>query len=236
METFKYEIHCHTSEASKCGKMPASELARLYKSLGYTGIIVTDHFFNGNCAIPNDIPWKERLDLFFRGFENAREEGAKIGLDVFCGWEYNYRATEFLTYGLEPEWLYDKPQVMDVGPDEYCALVRNDGGFIVHAHPFRERSYIRYFRLLPYCTDAVEVCNAAHHQFPQFDRRAKDYAASYNLPELAGSDTHFPWQTGYCCVELPERISGTDGFVSLVREKRHRNLRLDGSGNTVGVI
>ena len=236
METYKYEIHCHTSEASKCGRLSAAEIARLYKRLGYTGIIVTDHFFNGNCAVSNDIPWRERLNLFFDGYWNAREEGERIGLDVFCGWEYNYMTTELLTYGLGPEWLCDKPQVMDVGPDEYCDMVKKDGGFVVHAHPFRERSYISYFRLLPRHVDAVEVYNAAHYPYPQFDKRAKDYAASYNLLELAGSDTHFEWKTGYCCVELPERISGTDRFISLVREKRHRNLRLDGSGNIVCVL
>ena len=236
MERYRYEIHCHTSEASKCGRLAAADLVRLYKKIGYTGVIITDHFFNGNCAISNDIPWAQRLDLFFKGYENARAEGDKIGVDVFCGWEYNYQTTEFLTYGLPPEWLYDKPQIIDMEPDEYCRLVHDDGGFVVHAHPFRERAYIRYFRLLPYCTDAVEICNAAHFPYPQFDRRAKDYACSYNLLELAGSDTHFEWKSGYCCVDFPEKIIQIDDFVKMIKEKKHRNLRLDSLGNIVGVL
>ena len=31
---------------------------------GYNGIIVTDHFFNGNTCVPEYLPWKERVDMF----------------------------------------------------------------------------------------------------------------------------------------------------------------------------
>lgn len=47
METqrYLYETHMHTSEASACAGSTGAQMARAYKEAGYTGIIVTDHFF-----------------------------------------------------------------------------------------------------------------------------------------------------------------------------------------------
>lgn len=53
--------HAHTSQVSRCAKIEGKELARYYKSIGYTGLIVTDHFFNGNTIVPADLPWEERM-------------------------------------------------------------------------------------------------------------------------------------------------------------------------------
>ena len=105
---FLYETHMHTCQASACGKCTGKEHARFYKEQGYTGIIMTDHFFGGNTAIDRKLPWEERIDLFWRGYEDAKEEGDRIGLDVFFGLEQNFRFDEYLIlpdarlYGPDP--------------------------------------------------------------------------------------------------------------------------------------
>ena len=43
-----YDTHVHTSEASACAKNTGAEMARAAKAAGYTGIIITDHAWNGN--------------------------------------------------------------------------------------------------------------------------------------------------------------------------------------------
>ena len=53
---FLYETHMHTSQGSACAHSTGEEMARAYHERGYTGIIVTDHFFNGNSAVPKDLP------------------------------------------------------------------------------------------------------------------------------------------------------------------------------------
>ena len=45
---YKYETHLHTSETSACAVSSAGDMVRAYADAGYTGIVVTDHFFNGN--------------------------------------------------------------------------------------------------------------------------------------------------------------------------------------------
>lgn len=44
---FKYETHLHINETSPCGRVTAEEAVRINRKAGYTGLVVTDHYFNG---------------------------------------------------------------------------------------------------------------------------------------------------------------------------------------------
>ncbi|MBQ2823658.1 MAG: histidinol-phosphatase [Oscillospiraceae bacterium] len=186
---YRYEPHMHTFEASGCGRSTGAEMAEMHKAKGYDGIIVTDHFFNGNSAVPYDLPWEEKIDLFCKGYENAKARGDEIGLKVFFGWEFTYAGADFLTYGLDKTWLKKHPEIMDMKIYDYCDFVAECGGFIVHAHPFRQYNYIKKITLIPDNVGAVEIINSSHFDEKMNDR-AKWYAESFNLPVTAGSDSH----------------------------------------------
>ncbi|MBQ7678932.1 MAG: PHP domain-containing protein [Butyrivibrio sp.] len=186
---YAYETHLHTSEASACGMCPGVEMARAHKAAGYTGIIVTDHFVHGNTRIDRRLPWSEWVEGFCSGYEHARAEGDRIGLQVFFGWEACYDGTEFLINGLSKEWLLAHPEIRDCTVEEQFHLVHEGGGLIVHCHPFREASYLNHISLFPLFTDAVEVVNAAHKD-PSYDEQARLYARIHNFPVTAGSDIH----------------------------------------------
>ncbi|MCM1190092.1 MAG: histidinol-phosphatase [bacterium] len=192
-----YETHMHTSEASACGACSGAEMARAYAEAGYTGIIVTDHFFYGNTAVDRSLPWSEWVDRYCLGYEHAKEEGEKLGLQVFFGWESCYRGTEFLVYGLDRQWLLQHPEIRDATVEEQFKLVHEGGGIVVQAHPYREASYISEIRLFPQYSDAVEGINASHSSLvkgagrhPEFNERAIAYAEEHGLPLTAGSDQH----------------------------------------------
>lgn len=189
MGIYRYETHLHTREASACAIVNGKEQARRYKDAGYTGIIVTDHFFNGNTCIPANLPWEKRVDLFCRGFENAKEEGERIGLSVFFGWEAKFGSQEFLIYGLDATWLKEHPEIMSWSIEEQFKNVNEAGGLVVHAHPFRERSYIKEIRLFPDAVHAVETINIGNGN-KDFDEKATKYAKQHNLLMTAGTDSH----------------------------------------------
>lgn len=189
MNLYRYETHLHTSEASGCAVKSAAEQVQTYKELGYTGIIVTDHFFNGNSCVPKDLPWEERIDLFCQGYENAKAEGEQIGLSVFFGWEASFSGTDFLIYGLDKTWLKHHPDILSWSVEEQYRKVHEDGGIVVHAHPYRVRPYIKEIRLFPEYVDAVEVLNVGNRN-KVFDRRALLYARKHKLPVTAGTDAH----------------------------------------------
>ena len=108
---YLYETHMHTTESSFCSITKAKEYVRIYKERGYTGIIITDHLRTSNFEKSSFkyfkplIDWEEKVDFFMEGYRNAEEEGDKIGLDVFLGWEFYAEGSEFLTYGLDEEFL-----------------------------------------------------------------------------------------------------------------------------------
>lgn len=194
---YLYETHLHTKEASACAKSRAVDMVRACKEAGYTGIFVTDHNWYGNTALNRKLPWKDFVENFAKGYENAKTAGDEMGLDVFFGWEAGYNGTEFLIYGLSKEWLLQNPKIKDATVEEQFALVKEAGGMVIHAHPFREEDYIPKVRLFPELVDGVEGINATHscsrsvsHNKKEFDERAVAYAAEHKLPMTAGSDIH----------------------------------------------
>jgi len=189
MRKYLYETHMHTSEVSACASTSGAKQARIYKELGYDGIIVTDHFYNGNTAISRNMPWEKWVNNFTRGYENAKKEGDKIGLSVFFGWEESFQGNDFLVYGLDKEWLLNHPEILEWSIEEHYEQIKAAGGYFVHAHPYREAGYISRIRLFPEHVDAVEVINSSHIN-PKFDRRARAYAANHKLVVTAGSDSH----------------------------------------------
>ena len=158
---YRYETHCHTLYASACSELDAETLVRLYRENGYDGVIVTDHFLNGNTAVDLTKPWRAQIDDFYAGYERAAEAGARAGLKVFFGFEYSYLGTDFLTYGLTREWLKEHPGLLDLGTRAYLALARGCGALCIQAHPYREANYIDHIRLYPSDVDGMETINAA---------------------------------------------------------------------------
>lgn len=197
MRNYIYETHTHTKEASACAVCSAIESVHAHKEYGYTGMILTNHFFYGNTSVDRKLPWSEWVRLFCKPYYIAKAEGEKIGLQVFFGWEAGYHGTEFLIYGLDENWLLCHPQIKDAAISEQYKMVHADGGLVIHPHPFREEDYIPEVRLFPEYVDGVEAYNATHvseksmaHRNPLFDERAREYAEKYHFPMTAGSDTH----------------------------------------------
>ncbi len=223
MSNYKYEMHAHTSEASKCGVASGAEIAGFFHKLGYAGVCITDHFFNGNTAVPSNLPWAERVELFCSGYEHARVEGEKLGIDVFFGWEYAFSHAEFLTYGLDKNWLLSHPELLQLRISEYCSLVHSSGGFIIQAHPFREASYIETILLAPWHVDGVEVLNT--HNSNEENMRASRYAKSYNLCGSAGSDIHRLTQQELAGVALKKRASDIGELTGEIKSGEARIFR-----------
>lgn len=191
MAWYRYETHMHTKEGSACGHVGGVEQARIYKALGYTGIIVTDHFFNGNCAVPWGLPWEERVKRYCAGYRAAKAEGDAIGLQVFFGLETNFSGMEFLLYGLSEEWLQAHPDMLSWSVEKQYEMVHAAGGLVVQAHPFREAGYIKEPIPYPHAVDGIEAYNAANDsRNPLFNQRAAVYAKEKALPMTGGSDAH----------------------------------------------
>ncbi|MBP5288667.1 MAG: PHP domain-containing protein [Clostridia bacterium] len=182
------ETHCHTSAGSACGKISPEEQVDCYKSLGYDTIFITEHFPISIKFGMSDCPYEEQVAKMLSGFQLARARGDRVGLRVLFAFEFGFRGSDTLTYGLDPAFLYDHPEIVGMDPVAFAELAHSKGAFLIHAHPFREASYIKLIRLYPRSVDAVEVFNACRTD--EVNARALQYAVSYGLPFSSGSDNH----------------------------------------------
>ena len=185
---YLYETHLHTKESSSCGVSRGREYIQRYKDLGYTGIIITDHFFNGNTRADRNLPWKKWVQEYCRGYELAKEEGLRRGFDVFFGWEESLDGNDYLIYGLDKEWLLAHPEAAHWTLKEQFDEVTRYGGCVVLAHPFRFVQSMNRISHNGYVS-AVEAANSGNSQIS--DALAWVYAKKLKVTVTAGSDIHY---------------------------------------------
>ena len=188
MKQYLYETHLHTYPVSKCATASVRENLEFYKSLGYTGVFITNHFIDGNINVNRSLPFEQQIEFFFSDYEEGVKIGKEIGISVFCGIESSYRGTDFLIYGLDKAWFLAHPEIMDLKKTQALPLMAEAGALIIQAHPYREASYIDHIRLFPRSVHGVEVYNATQPDF--VNSMAEIYAQNYNLLRFAGSDNH----------------------------------------------
>ncbi len=228
---YLYETHLHTSQSSACAWNSGYEMAQAAHQAGYTGIIVTDHNWGGNTAVNRDLPWPEFVEQFAKGYLDAkRYADAHDDFDVFFGYEAGFCGTEFLIYGITPEWMARHPELKTESIREHHAIIHAAGGTVIHAHPFREEWYIPEIRLFPDCVDGVEGINATHschkstaHHKAAYDEMAVAYANEHSLPMSAGSDIHSTNLFGGG-VAFKRRLTDIQDFCNAIKNNEDRLL------------
>lgn len=216
---YRYDLHVHTKESSACARNTPAEMVDMYKSEGFTGIVLTEHFYHGNTSVPRDLEWTDWTEKFCQSFDHAKEHGDAVGLDVFFGWEYSYSGTDFVTLGLDKAWLIEHPEIRTLRVYDYLNLVHASGGYIIHAHPYREAGYIPCIRLMPPYEDAVEVINAARDD--RCNKLAELYASAYDKVMTAGSDAHSTEWKKLAGIETDHRLTGMDDLLSVLKNREH---------------
>jgi hypothetical protein len=213
---YLYETHLHTSPVSKCAGATVRENIEYYKSIGYAGIFITNHFIDGNISVDRTASYEERIEYYFSDYEEGVRIGRELNFPVFCGIEMSYGGTDFLVYGLDKAWFLSHPEINEMQQTDKLALLASEGALIVQAHPFREASYINHIRLFPRHVHGVEIYNACRTEFE--NALARQYAENYGLLAFAGSDNHSGAAQavfGGMATEVP--VESVDHFIRLVR-------------------
>ena len=209
-----YETHLHTCEGSACGRVHGEDYIDYMIGKGYSGIIVTDHFFNGNCAVPRDLPWKEKIEAYASGYRRALKAAEGKDFTVMFGVEYNYQGDEFLLYGITPEWLMENERIMDMSRHELYKTMKEVGAMMIQAHPYRERDYLVDIKLTADVFDGIEIYNAANGD--NMNALAYEYAKSLGTRMTAGSDIHYYHDNAMGGMAFDHKIGSIEEFVSSV--------------------
>ncbi|MBQ8161795.1 MAG: hypothetical protein IJ083_13770 [Clostridia bacterium] len=174
--------------------------------------------------MPRDLPWSEWAKRFHAGFEDVWNEGQKVGLDVFFGWEQCYADDEYLVYGLDLNWLIQHPEIATCTRQRQLELIHEGGGCVIQAHPFRFRAYNRYVRLgLRFC-DGIEAANKGN--VARWDVYARHMGLMYRKVMTAGSDNHDSTRIGpnedVFGVALEKKLSCGQDYARVILKEKER--------------
>jgi predicted metal-dependent phosphoesterase TrpH len=187
MNTYKIDTHVHTRETSNCGWVDAKTVVAIYKEASYSGLVITDHYYNHYFDSMKTNCWTEKIDNFLMGYEEAKTEGDLIGIKVYLGMEirFNESSNDYLVYGFDESFLYEHKELYNLTLKKFRQLISAKDILIYQAHPFRSTAKPANHNYL----DGIEVYNG-NLRHNSHNEKAFYYAFKNNLYMNSGSDFH----------------------------------------------
>ncbi len=214
---YKYEMHIHTCPCSGGGKDIREHIDDLIEK-GYSGMVVTNHFYAGDNRIDRALPWTEFVDAYRQDYLYGLEYAKTVGFDLLFGLEENVgHGQEILLYGITPELIEAHPELKRASAEKFAEVVHAAGGLVYQAHPYRARDYISNPFPLD-CLDmldGIEVYNAGNE--PEWNESARIFAEERGIPCIAGSDGHKIGTAGRAGIAASERIRSNEDLIRVLK-------------------
>ena len=188
-----FELHAHTSECDLAAHASGADLVRLYHAAGYSGMVITDHYFATFYKwFADELEGKSHREIMARrlkGYYEARNEGEKLGFTVLPGAEVRfnkspYGINDFLVYGCDEEFFLTAPRLNELTSLDELKAILPENACVVLAHPFRVKMTV----MDPAPLFGIEAHNGLTEPFR--NAMAEDYARHFGKPVTAGSDCH----------------------------------------------
>ncbi len=212
---YKYELHCHTAETSECAAIGAADAVEFYKSIGYSGMVITDHYSFLTFGTQSSFKRQIDVDKYLRGYHNALE-AAGDGFTVLLGMEIRYFMTtnDYLVYGIDEDFIRSNGNMLFKGERRFYNLVKKQGALIVQAHPFRP--YIH--RANPKYIDGCEIFNGKDRD-KDFNQKAQKWAKKENFDIVTGgADFHRESQKANASgIITEEKINNNADLVRILK-------------------
>lgn len=226
MSEYKYQMHTHTYPCSHCAVMTPKELAKALHKGGYSGCVITNHFFNGNTGIDRHLPWNDFVKQYEIDYLECKKQAENFDLDILFGIEEHIGGgLEILCYGITPDLLYNHPELKERNPEQWFNLVHSCDGIVIQAHPFRRRLYIPQAKSLPFeLIDGIEVFNAGNSMR---DNLEAEYFAD-NHPEficVSGADTHDESTVCLGGIISSQRIKNEKELVKVLKSGKYELIK-----------
>jgi predicted metal-dependent phosphoesterase TrpH len=207
------DLHTHTHPGSYDSDLSPDELIDAAKQAGLDAVCLTEH----------DFFWER---------DDALALGRRHAFLVIPGVEVNTEHGHVLTFGVE-RFVYGMHRL-----SELTRLVRQAGGAMIGAHPYRRQlpfeleregdwseALDRACRNEKYAlVDAVETLNG--RGTGRQNAFSLEVCARTRLPQTAGSDAHEPADIGAVATEFEDRIEGLADLIAALKAGRFRPIRL----------
>ena len=184
---YKYEMHCHTGLISLCAKTEPKELVKLYADLGYSGLVLTDHYSPMTFLFRGIFTPEKMSDFYLSTYRQLKDYGGD-SFTVLLGMELRHYGTanDYLIYGVEEDWLLRQPNMLNWGMKKRYEETRKAGYLLFQAHPYRPFIH----RCDPKYIDGIEIWNG--HTEKEANEKACAWAQQTGKLIVSGGDCHSP--------------------------------------------
>lgn len=198
------DLHAHTSGISKCCRYPADKILECAKQNGTDGIVLTNHYQKNYITDGDADGFVEKYigEYFF-----TKELGERVGVKVFWGMEVTtefYPNVHMLIYGVGTEFLKRYPLMFDYTQEELYKIVKDNGGALIQAHPFRNGTTVLDTNYL----DGIEInCHPLYKN--SYSGEILSIAAENGLSVTCGGDFHADTYRPRCGMYVPDDIKNS---------------------------
>ncbi len=212
---FKYDLHVHTSPVSKCGDFSPEEVIDRYAALGFSGVVITNHFSK---SVLGDFTSAESFTQYYLGdYKLAQSYGAQKGVQVFLGMEIRFpeNDNDYLVYGIEEDDVIKAYDYIFTDYETFYRGFKNDKNIIVQAHPFRNSCVLQNIDIL----DGIEVFNMHPGHNSRVGVAAKLVHDNPGLLITGGTDFHHEDHQGMCALCTKKKLSDSKSLADVIRSK-----------------
>ena len=182
---YKYEMHCHTGRISLCAKTEPKDLVRMYDKLGYSGLVLTDHYSPMTFWDRRLFKAREMAEFYLTAYRELKDYGGD-SFTVMLGMELRHYATvnDYLIYGVEENWVMKQPNMLNWGMKKRFEEAHKAGYLLFQAHPYRPFIH----RCNPDYIDGIEIWNG--HTPKEANEKAGAWARETGKLIVSGGDCH----------------------------------------------
>lgn len=216
---YKYELHCHTSDVSRCAASNAIEAVKFYKDNGYDGIVITDHYSPQTFLFHMAIFPHKFIDKYTKGYHRAKEiAGEDFTVLLGCEVRFFFTIDDFLIYGIDEDFLKNSGNLMKMYLKRLFTLCDREKLILLEAHPFRKLR----FRHNPEYLHGCEVFNGKDAG-TDANEKAKEWAKKSSFKIItSGGDFHNKNSTNPAGIITNEPIKNNDDLLRILRSGDYR--------------
>ena len=206
------DLHLHSSAISTCCKISLEDGLTLAKEMGMDGAVLTNHYVKNYVKDDDYAAFARR---YMEECKRAVTLGKALGMPVFWGIEltpeYNPKV-HLLIYGVGEDFLLRYPTLFDWDLPTIYQRVKEAGGILIQAHPFRYGEHLQELRYL----DGVEV-NCHPGCADTYLERVYRIADENGLILTCGGDFHKDTVRPLCGMYLPDDLADSKAVAEYLK-------------------
>ncbi len=209
-------MHVHTSPVSRCADIDAKNVVRYYSALGYSSIVITNHFKIEH-GFDLEKPKEENVEGYLADYYIALKEAKKYDMTVLLGLEARFMDSgkDYLVYGIDESDVYRAYDYLSGSFEDFYKGFKNEKNVIIQAHPHREEHTPQSPSLL----DGVEALNMHPGHNSSVALTMQFAKENPHLLITGGTDFHHENHQGMCALCTKEKIYDSFMLAKALKSK-----------------